>query len=254
MKMAPRLALLVLPVTLFVVQAAYPQTPMGPSEQILLQSANRERAAHGFAPLKWSVALAGAAREHAARLAQQNKLSHQLPGEPGLADRASRFGAQFSIIAENVAEGPNAEKIHQQWMNSAPHRANLLDPQLNSVGIDVENRDGILFAVEDFSHAAGELSLPEQEGIVATQLQKRGLRLMDKTSDARRSCNLDKGFAGKQTPAYVVHYATPDLQSLPNTLDQRIQTGKYHSAVVGACPGTAKIGFSAYRVAVLLYK
>ena len=139
-------------------------------------------------------------------------------------------------------------------MNSPPHRANLLDPKLNSVGIAVENRDGILFAVEDFSRSTGELSLPEQEGIVSSQLKNRGLRLLDKTRDARRSCSLDNGYAGSLAPSFVVHYATPDLQNLPNTLDQRIQTGKYHSAVVGACQGGGKIGFSTYRVAVMLYE
>jgi hypothetical protein len=37
-------------------------------------------------------------------------------------------------------------------------------------------------------------------------------------------------------------------------LEQRIQTGKYHAAVVGACPSNAKIGLSNYRIAVLLFE
>lgn len=187
-------------------------------------------------------------------MARQNTLSHQFPGEAGLAERAKQFGARFSSIAENVAQGPGAESIHREWMNSPPHRENLLDPQLDSVGIAVENRDGTLFAVEDFSLAAGRLSLPEQEGIVGGELRARGLRLLGSVTDARRSCLLDNGYAGKLTPSFVLHYATPDLQSLPEMLEQRIQTGKYHSAVVGACPGPDKTGFSAYRVAVLLYE
>jgi hypothetical protein len=254
MKKALRMAVLTVPFLVLAAQAAQPQTSTRASEQALLRLANGERAAQGLAPLKWSAPLAGAAHDHALLLAQKNKLSHQLPGEPGLVERASRFGALFSIIAENVAEGPGAEKIHEQWMNSPPHRANLLNPKLNSVGIALENRDGILFAVEDFSRATGELSVPEQEGIVSSQLKNRGLKLLDKTTDARRACSLDSGYAGNISPSFVVHYATPDLQSLPNLLDQRIQTGEYHSAVVGACQGDAKSGFSEYRVAVMLYK
>ena len=72
-----------------------------------------------------------------------------------MADRASQAGARFSSLAENVAEGPSAEAIHREWMNSPPHRANLLDPQLDSVGIAVAERNGILFAVEDFSLETG---------------------------------------------------------------------------------------------------
>jgi hypothetical protein len=222
--------------------------------QTLFESANHERTKQGLAPLKWSATLATAARQHALRMAAQNTLSHQLPGEPGMAERASHAGARFSSLAENVAEGPNAESIHQQWMNSPPHRANLLDAKLDSVGIAVAERDGVLFAVEDFSLAAGNLSVEEQEEIVNAKLRSRGLRILSYTSDARRSCLLDNGYAGSHVPSFVLHYATSDLRTLPDILEQRIQTGQYHSAVVGACPSDAKIGFSNYRVAVLFYE
>jgi len=224
------------------------------SAQSLFESANHERAVQGLAPLKWSATLATAARQHAVRMAAQNTLSHQLPGEPGMAERASQAGARFSSLAENVAEGSSAQSIHQQWMKSPPHRANLLGAQLDSVGIAVAERDGVLFAVEDFSLAAGKLSVEEQEGIVNAKLRSRGLRLMSYTSDARRSCLLDNGYAGSHTPNFVLHYATTDLQTFPDILEQRIQTGNYHSAVVGACPSDAKTGFSNYRLAVLLYE
>jgi hypothetical protein len=187
-------------------------------------------------------------------MAAQNTLSHQLPGEPGMADRASQAGARFSSLAENVAEGPSVEGIHKQWMNSPPHRANLLDAQLDSVGIAVAGRDGVLFAAEDFSLAAGKLSVAEQEGIVDSKLRSRGLRLLSDTRDARRSCIMDNGYAGTHVPSFVLHYATTDMQTLPDLLEQRIQTGKYHSAVVGACPSDGKAGFSKYRIAVLLYE
>jgi hypothetical protein len=222
--------------------------------QTLFESANRERTAHGLAPFKWSATLAAAARQHAQRMAARNTLSHQLPGEPGMADRATQAGARFSSLAENVAEGPSAESIHRQWMNSPPHRANLLDAQLDSLGIAVAERNGVLFAVQDFSLAAGILSAEDQEGIVGAKLKSRGLQLLNFTSDARRSCVLDNGYAGSHVPSFVLHYATPDLQTLPDLLETRIQTGKYHSAVVGACPSDAKIGYSNYRIAVLLFE
>lgn len=171
-----------------------------------------------------------------------------------MAERATRAGAHFSALAENVAEGPNAPDIHRQWMNSPPHRANLLDPQLDSVGIAVAEGRGVDFAVEDFSLAAEALSIAQQEGLVGAQIRARGLRLLNLTTDARRSCLLDQGYAGKREPSFVLHYATPDLQTLPDLLEQRIRTGKYHTAAVGACPSSARIGFSNYRIAVLLFE
>lgn len=222
--------------------------------QSLFESANHERSAHGLDPLKWSATLAKAAHHHALRMAAQNTLSHQFPGEPGMAERASQAGARFSSLAENVAEGASAESIHRQWMNSPPHRANLLDAQLDSVGIAVAEHNGVLFAVEDFSLEAGKPSVEEQEGIVNAKLRSRGLRLLSYTSDARRSCLLDNGYAGNHVPSFILHYATPNLETLPDLLEQRIKTGKYHSGVVGACPGAAKTGFSNYRIAVLLFE
>ena len=236
------------------IQPAHSQDEPHGAAQTLWQAANRDRAARNLSPLKWSASLAAAAQQHAARMARADALSHQLPGEAALADRASQSGARFSSVAENVAEGPSADSIHRQWMNSPPHRANLLDPQLDSVGIAVESRGGTLFAVEDFSLAVSALTLTEQEGIVIDELRKRGLRLMDIGADARRSCALDNGYAGKHTPSFILHFATSDLQNLPGMLDQRIQTGKYHAAAVGACPSAGKTAFAAYRLAVLLYE
>jgi hypothetical protein len=230
------------------------QTRSGVMEQALLQYANRERTTRGLAPLKWSDALAEAAQKHAYRMAQENTLSHQFPGEPPVQERAARAGAQFSTIAENVAEGPDVATIHKEWMNSPPHRANVLDPHLDSIGIAVATNNGTMFAAEDFSLAMGAMDISDQEKVVSQLLQARGLRLLDYTGDARRSCVLDNGYAGSHTPSFVLHYATPDLQTLPDLLEKRIQTGKYHSAVVGACPADSKYGFSSYRVAVLLFE
>lgn len=222
--------------------------------QALFEAANHERTSRGLAPLKWSATLAAAAQGHAQRMAARNTLSHQLPGEPGMAERATQAGARFTALAENVAEGSSAESIHREWMNSPPHRANLLDPQLDSVGIAVAQGRTFLFAVEDFSRETGKLTLEEQEAIVNARLRSHRLRLLSYTSDARRSCALDNGYAGSHVPSFVLHYATPDLGTLPDLLEQRVATGKYHSAAVGACPSDAKSGFSNYRIAVLLFE
>jgi Cysteine-rich secretory protein family len=223
-------------------------------EQILFQSANRERAAHGLSALKWNAQLAQAARRHASLLAERNTLSHQLPGEPDPAARAAHEGARFSALAENVALGPSAMHLHDQWMKSPPHRANLLDPQMNSVGIAVALRGETFFGVEDFAEIVGDLSLQQQEDLVQKQLQSHGLRILDYKSDARRSCALDNGYAGSHKPSFVIHYATPDIQTLPDMLVKRIESGRYRAAAIGACPSDSKFGASSYRVAVLLYE
>jgi uncharacterized protein YkwD len=231
-------------------RAARPQA--GTPETILLESANRDRASAGLPALQWDMSLAGSARAHAQMMAQRNTLSHQFPGELPLQQRATQAGARFSVIAENVAEGQSANGLHIQWMNSAPHRANLLANDLNAVGIAVVQSGGLLFAVEDFSEAVPVLNLDVQELQVATLLSSRGLRLVSATPDARKTCDLGRGWAG-QKPLSVLRYETADLSRLPEDIEQKVLSGKYRSAAVGACDAGSAGGFTQFRIAILLF-
>jgi uncharacterized protein YkwD len=122
-------------------------------ERDLFDYANHERSAQGLPALRWDNALALAAQKHAAVMAQKGLLSHQFPGEASLPGRAGQSGAHFVWLAENVAQGPSAQIIHAEWVKSPNHRANLLDRDMDSIGIAVAQRDGQWFAVEDFSKA-----------------------------------------------------------------------------------------------------
>ena len=122
-------------------------------ERDLFDYANHERSAQGLPALRWDNALANAAQKHAAIMAQQGSLSHQFPGESSLPSRAAHSGVRFVWLAENVAQGPSAQLIHAEWVKSPNHRANLLDRDMDSIGIAVAERDGQWFAVEDFSKA-----------------------------------------------------------------------------------------------------
>lgn len=223
------------------------------ADQTLFNAANHDRAAAGLPPLKWDSALAAAAHQHALKMAQANQLSHQFPGEPPMQDRARQAGARFSTIAENVAQGPTPSGIHTQWMNSAPHRANLLDADLNSVGISVVQSGNTLFAVEDFSDAVPSLSLDDQERQVAAQLEKHGLQVTSGSSDARKTCQMDRGWVGPK-PASVLRYEMSDLSRLPDEVYQRVASGKFHSATVGACESSGNSSeFTRFRIAILLF-
>jgi uncharacterized protein YkwD len=231
-------------------------------ERALFEAANRERVAQGLQPLRWDDTLAAAARNHAALMAQRNTLSHQLPGEAPLQDRARIAGVRYTTIAENVAEGPTAETIHSGWMHSAPHRANLLDPQLNSIGIGVAITTGrgaasgaitgMFFAVQDFSQSVADLNFQQQERQVSSQLAARGLQTTSGADEARKTCGMDRNWAWPR-PSLVMRFEVSDLSRLPAEVDQKIQAGKYHAAAVGACEPAGGGNFTHFRIAVLLY-
>jgi uncharacterized protein YkwD len=221
-------------------------------ERQLLDAANRERTAAGLQSLKWDDALAAAAREHARLLARENVLSHQLPGEPSLEQRVAQAGAKYAMVAENVAIGPNPEEIHDGWMHSPGHRKNILNADATAVGIATTRGSGGLFAVQDFSRKVADLSLGQQEETVASLLRGTNLLAVDATEDARKTCSMDRGYAGTSV-LYIVRFEVTDLSKLPDELLQKIKSRKYRKGAVGACRGGDAGGFTRYRIAVMLY-
>jgi len=139
--------------TAFAAQTALAQQKADAAARQLFEALNRERASQGLAQLKWDDALAKAAHQHAETMAGQNTLSHQLPGEVSLPARVGRAGVQFISLSENVAQGPTAANIYEQWKNSPNHRANILDTDMDTVGIGIAERNGVLFAAADFCKA-----------------------------------------------------------------------------------------------------
>jgi len=226
-----------------------PQTTS--AEGQLFYSVNRERTAQGLSALQWDDALASAAREHASQMALHNLMSHQLVGEPELLTRASAAGARFSVIAENIAVGPDPATIHTAWMHSAGHRANILSPQLSAVGIAVVPGNSGLFAVQDFSQSSANLSLTQQEQQMVSLLAARGLQA-SASPEAQQFCNGQRVYLGNRS-ATVLRLETTDLSRLPASLEQKIQNRSFRTATVAACTADNSSGFSRFRLAVLLF-
>ena len=237
--------------------ASVPRLVNGPTvaEQYLLSAANAERAQRGLQPLHWDRALYDAASYHAEQMAERESISHRYVGEPELMARGQQAGARFSVISENVAEAPSAVMIQDAWMNSEKHRENLLDPRVDSIGIRVIGRGDRLYAVEDFDRSVTSMSLEEQEVAVGQLLQLRSsVTILPTTADARRTCSMETGYAGERRPWFVMRYTADDLTKIPTMLEERLATGNYNAAVVGACPAEGEHNFTAYSIAVLLYR
>jgi hypothetical protein len=252
MSLFTRTTVLLVAILVMAPLAVSARPPIATPERLLFDALNRERASLGLSVLYWDDSLASAARQHAERMAQRNMLSHQLPGEPDLRMRAAGTGARYSVIAENVAVGPDPAVIHSEWMHSPGHRANILSSQLSVVGIAVVQGSVGLFAVQDFSLTVPNLSLDQQEQQVFPLLAARGLQIIAGNNDARKTCDLDRGFAGTR-PALVARYETANLNDLPAELEQKIQSGLYRAAAVAACPVDGANGFTHFRMTILLY-
>lgn len=234
---------------------AQPQAqPARSPEQTLLQLANQAREAHNLSPLQWDDSLARAAKAHLQWvLRYPSNLLHQYPGEPGLVTRGANAGAHFSTISENIAgHGDTPTSLHEIWMKTATHRANLLDPRLNVVGIAVAENQGFLYAVEDFGRNVPTLGFEAVERQVAKLLQQQGFPPAPSNADARKTCQMPRGQEGN--PKLVIRWDGADISELPPAVVQQLDKAKYTSAAVGACPSEAlNQQFTTYRIVVLLY-
>jgi uncharacterized protein YkwD len=106
-------------------------------EEQVLALVNQERTKEGLQPLVLEPSLREAARTHSRNMAQQDFFSHTGADGSRFTDRIRETG--FSITgasAENIAAGSaTPEAVVQQWMNSAGHRANILNPALTQLGV-----------------------------------------------------------------------------------------------------------------------
>ncbi len=230
------------------------QTPDPGAERLLFALTNQIRAEHHLLSLSWDPALAVAARIHAARIIRiPSALEHQYPGELDLITRAAQAGAHFSTISENLARGRTSPAaIEQLWMSTAIHRANLLDPHLDAVGIGVLEQDGVLYAVQDFAHTSPGLSQDGLEAQIIALLRSQGLTSVVSSAAARSAC---QQHATSAEDARLIVQWEGDTQHLPNVLLDQLRQVIYRAAAVGACgsSGQGTTGFTSGRVAVLLF-
>jgi hypothetical protein len=226
--------------------------PSTSAEQMLYDAVNRERASLGLHQLQWDTALANAARLHTTLLAEHDALSHRFNGEADLQTRLRLAGATFRLVAENVAQAPDVQSLHIAWMNSPPHRANILDPQVNSIGIAIERRGEQYFATQDFSASVVQLNREEQEQQVARLLQANGLGVIANPEEARKNCDQSRAFYTTQ-PVSISRFETSDLGRLPNELARMAASGRYRRAAVGACEVPTVTPFARFRLTVILY-
>jgi hypothetical protein len=224
----------------------------------LFALANQSRAAARVGQLQWDPALAQAALQHCLRMAVEGPIEHRYQGEADLTERASSAGAHFSIVDENIAVGSYVETIHQGWLDSPAHRANLLNPEVDRVGVAVVASQGVIFAVADYARAVPVLSQIEVEAAVASLIRAQGVGIHHDPADARAACLLEEGLPAPPPdprPRYVMRLQASDLTTrLPQELVDMLRSRQYRRAGMGSCPAR-DVGdsFTVYRIAVLLY-
>lgn len=109
---------------------------------------NAERQQAGCGPLSADASVTAAAQAHASDMSARAYFEHTTP-EGVTFDQRIRNAGYSRPGAENIARGATtAESVVEMWMNSPGHRANILNCDLDTIGVGLD-RDGFYW-VQDF--------------------------------------------------------------------------------------------------------
>ena len=133
---------------------------MPPIEQEVFKQVNQIRVQNNLPPLQWMGSLSDAGRYHAADMAQDGYFDHDLYDLVGgklqmvcaWSARIKGFYGSYRSLAENIAAGyATPADVMNGWMNSAGHKANILNPNVQQLGVGYfEGGSYGRYWVEDF--------------------------------------------------------------------------------------------------------
>jgi hypothetical protein len=149
-----------------------------------MSATNQFRRQQGRGELHPNQVLARAAQDFAEYMARTDKFSYTADGkEPW--QRVASFGSSYGIVAENIAwefisagftTRGLANAFVEGWKKSPGHRKNMLDPDVDEIGVGVAKCDktGRYYAAQEFGRPKSrEITFTitnETEGIVKYRL------------------------------------------------------------------------------------
>ncbi len=108
----------------------------------LVEQANKERLAQGLTPLKYNKKLERAAFLKAENMLKEQYWSHYGPHKESPWQFILQTGYSYQVAGENLAKGfSEAQSVHDAWMASPTHRANIMDSRYQDIGIAVVKGD-----------------------------------------------------------------------------------------------------------------
>lgn len=111
---------------------------------------NEHRAAAGLAPVQYSAQISRAAQVRAVEI--EKSFSHTRPDGRYFSTVFAEHGISYRYAGENIAWGQKSpEEVVNAWMNSAGHRANILNANFKELGVGYrQNARGINYFTQLF--------------------------------------------------------------------------------------------------------
>jgi len=111
-------------------------------EDLLFKAINASREAYGLEPLERSRSLDRVSRAYSEEMERTGKIDHVSEISGDLPDRLKAGGVGQVTAQENLAKAHSAAEAHMGLMQSPGHRANILNPLAEEVGVGVALIEG----------------------------------------------------------------------------------------------------------------
>jgi hypothetical protein len=127
-----------------VVFAAPQASELSGTETCFFNKINAERADVGRSKLVVKSDLTSVARNHSKDMAADGTIYHN-------SNLKNEVGGNWWALGENVGMGPDCESLHNAFMDSPGHKANVLDKDYNQIGVGVEIDAGTIYVTMVFA-------------------------------------------------------------------------------------------------------
>ena len=129
----------------------------------LVELANRDRINAGLKPLAENEQLVQAAQKKALDMLNKDYFAHTSPNGLTPWYWLDKVGYKYSAAGENLAKDfIESEYVHEAWMDSSSHKANILNKNYSDIGIAVVegeiNGEKTILAVQFFGKGSAKVS------------------------------------------------------------------------------------------------
>ena len=120
----------------------------GSDEASFVAKLNGLRASRGLRPLGVNGGLTNMARGWSSQMASRRSISHN-------SNMAAQAPANWARLGENVGMGPSVDSLHNAFVASPSHYANMVNGYYDSVGVGVVQSGSTMFVTFNFMASGG---------------------------------------------------------------------------------------------------
>lgn len=108
-----------------------------PRAQQIIDEVNFQRAIRGIPPLKQNKTLDRIAQKKADDMLVNKYFAHKSPKGVSLKHLFERERYNYSAGGENLAKGYTVDEVVKAWMQSQPHKKNIVNKDFTEIGIGI---------------------------------------------------------------------------------------------------------------------